>query len=226
MATSGSTNFSQTSREIITGALTLCQEIGRGQTPSAEDGEYARVVLNQMLKTWGAEGRLWLTEEGSVTLLASTASYALTGVRKVLQVRRRITSGATDMVMTDLSRSDYFALPNKASVGSPLSWYFDPQRATKTLYVWPVPDATIAASTTLPYTYARFIEDVDALDDEPDVPQEWLEALTYGLARRLAPTTAIMGTPAWLEIKEASERLYGALSIVDQEDGSVFFQPA
>lgn len=226
MATSGSTNFSQTSREVITGALTLCQEIGRGATPAAEDAEYARVVLNQMVKTWGADGRLWLNAEGSVTLLASTASYALTGVRKVLQVRRRITSGSTDMEMTELSRSDYYALPNKTSTGYPLSWYFDPLRATKTLYVWPVPDATIAAAATLPYTYARFIEDVDALDDEPDVPQEWLEALTYGLARRLGPTTAIMGTPAWEEIKEASERLYGALSSLDQEDASIFFQPA
>ena len=223
MATSGSTNFAQTSREIIAQALTLLQQIGMGATPPAEEAEYARVALNQMIKTWGSAGRLWLQTEGSVTLLASTASYALTGVRKVMSVRRK--TGTNYIPMTEMSREEYYDLPNPASSGSPLNWYFDPQRATKTLFVWQVPDATVAAASTLAYTYARFIEDVDALDDDPDVPQEWIEALTYGLARRLAPAYGATGKPEFAEIKEASERLYAALSSVDQETASIFLQP-
>lgn len=177
-----------------------------------------------MLKTWATAGRLWLQTEGSVTLIASTASYALTGVRKVLSVRRRTSS--IDTPLTELSREEYYDLPNKSQAGTPLSCYFDPQRSTKTLYVWPVPTAAIATSTTLPYTYARFIEDCDALTNDPDVPQEWLEALSYGLARRLAPRfPGIVASAEFAEIKEASERLYAALSSVDQETSSIFFQP-
>lgn len=227
MATSGSSDLSQTSREIISQALYLLQTIQLGSTPEPEEAAFAKTALNQMVKTWGAAGRLWLTEEGSVTLLAATASYALTGVRKVYQVRRRTTSGASDLEMTADSRSDYYARPNKTATGTPLSWFFDPQRTIKTLYVWPVPDATIAAAATLKYTYARYIEDVDALDDEPDVPQEWLEALTYGLAMRLGPPFGALATiPAeYAEIKDTANRLYLALSSSDQEDAAIFLSP-
>lgn len=224
MATSGSTNYAPTSLEIITQALQLIQEVAKGQTPAAEDAEYARVVLNQMIKTWGAEGRLWLETEGSITLLASTSAYAVTGVRKVLQVRRSVSG--SNLILTEDSRSDFYARPNPTSTGTPLNWYQDRQRTTKTIRVWPVPDATIAAITTLPYTYARVIEDVAALNNEPDVPQEWIEALVYGLAKRLAPTSAIVGTPAYAEIKEGAQLLYAALDAVDQESASLFFQPA
>lgn len=225
MATSGSADLTMTSREIVTQAMVLLQQISYGETPAAEDAEQYRISLNLMIKTWGAAGRLWLTEEGSIPLVASTASYALTGVRKVFQVRRRITSTVSDLELREDSRSDYYARPNKASTGAPLAWYFDPQRTTKTLYVWPAPDTTAASTMTLQYTYARFIEDVDALDDEADVPQEWLEALVYGLARRMGPATGSANKPEYAQIKEDAERLYAALSSVDQEEASIMLQP-
>jgi hypothetical protein len=224
MATSGSVDFQLNSRSVVEAALRKLQVVDAEEAVPEGMASEALQALNLMLKTWGASGRLWLTTEGSVTLLASTATYALTGVRKVMDVRRR--TGGLDTPITELSRQEYNDISNKAGVGLPNSWYFDPQRSTKTLYVWYVPNAAIAASTTLRYTYARFIEDCDALDNDPDVPQEWFEALVYGLARRLGPNHEKVGTPEYAEIKEASERLYAALTSIDQETASVFFQPA
>lgn len=225
MATSGSTNFGLNARQIVEQAHLLLGVLDPEESLADAEGDRGLEALNMMLKTWATAGRLWLQTEGSVTLLASTASYALSGVRKVLSVRRRTSS--VDLPLTEWSREDYYDYPTKSAVGTPLNWYFDSQRATKTLFVWPVPNAAIAASTTLPYTYARFIEDCDALTDDPDVPQEWSEALVYGLARRLAPRfPGIVGTADFAEIKEASERLYAALSSADQETSSIFFQPS
>jgi len=225
MATSGSADYQINARQVVEQAHYLLGVQDPEEALSEAMASRGLEALNLMLKTWGAAGRLWLQTEGSVTLLASTASYALTGVRKVMSVRRK--TGTNYLPLTELSRQEYFDLPNPASTGTPLNWYLDTQRATKTLYVWPVPDATVAAASTLPYTYARFIEDCDALTNDPDVPQEWFETLYYGLARRLGPRfPGVVGTPEFNEIKEASQGLYNALSSVDQEASSIFFQPA
>jgi hypothetical protein len=126
------------------------------------------------------------------------------------------------------SRSEYLALSDKASTGTPLGVYLDQQRGTRTLYVYKVPDATIAASTTIRYTYLRVIEDIDALDDDFDVPAEWFEALEYGLAARLAvPYDLFLTNPSKAaKIEERAGVLYAQLSAYDDEDGSVFMQPA
>lgn len=226
MATSGSVNWSLTSRQIISEALENLNVIGIGDTPGPEDAAKALSVLNQMLKTWGTAKRLWLKTEGSVTLVASTASYVLTAAREVLSVRRR-TSGI-DTPLTVMSRQEYYDYPSKSATGMPYQWYFDPQRATRTLYVVSVPTATEAASTTLPYTYIRAIEDADALDNDADLPQEWMETILYGLmARLLVPYSVHLTDPAKAaEVKERAQTLYGQLSAYDDEDTAVFMQPS
>lgn len=225
MATSGSVDWSLTSRQIISEALENIGAMPIGDTPGAEDAAKGLSVLNQMLKTWSTAARLWRLTEGSVTLVAATASYSVPLAQRVTSVRRRTSS--LDTPLTDLDRKAYFNLSNKTSAGVPNSYYFDPQRATRTLYVWPVPDATIAASTTLPYTYLRVIEDADALDNDPDLPQEWMETILYGLMARLTVPyrTALTNAPLAAEIKERAQILYAQLSAFDDEDASVFMQP-
>lgn len=232
MATSSSSDYSRTARLVATPALELIGACPIGETPAAEDAAKALEELNFQVKTWGADPnpKLWLLTEGSVTLLASTASYALSAARKVVSARRRTGTGTSqsDIEINVASRQEYYGIANKLATGSPLTVYFDPQRSARTLYVWPIPDATIAASTTIPYTYLRVIEDLDALDDDFDIPQEWLEALKYGLAARLTiPYKTHLADPvAAQKIEERAASLYAQLSAWDDEDGSVFMQPA
>lgn len=225
MATSGSVDFTLTARELIQNAYELAGVYGDGEAVNANDASSALVHLNLMVKTWGAQERLWVKTETTQALSASTASYTLSAARKVLSVRRRTSS--IDTPLLEISHAEYQDIPSKAQTGYPLQWYFDRQRSTKLLYVWPVPTAAIAASTTLYYTYLRAIEDFDDLANDPDVPQEWLEALTYNLAKRLALLNSVPSTnPArYAEIKQAAELLYAGLSAYDQETASVFLQP-
>lgn len=225
MALSGTTDFTLTSRQIITRALQLVRVLSIGEDPTNEEADDAIAALNLLLKTWGSNKHLWLYDEGSVTLTTSTQSYALTGAYRVTSVRSRINS--QDLPLVQLSRSDYYDLPNKSNTGTPINWYFDPLRSTKTLYIWPTASAALVATgATLRYTSVKVIEDIDALDNEADVPQEWLEALTYTLSDRLCyaygatpvpPTQRGFGT--------MGEQLVAAISVSDQEPVSVYFQP-
>jgi hypothetical protein len=235
MATSGSVNYSLSARQIAAAALELIGVVSIGETPSAEDAAKALEQLNFLVKTWGADAKpkLWQSTEAAVTLVASQAAYTASPVtlaRKVVSIRRRTgtLTAQNDVPLNELSRQDYDNKANKLSTGTPTEYYFDPQRATRSLYVWPVPDATIAASTTLRLTYLRVIEDLDSLDDDFDIPQEWLEVLQYSLAARLAvPYDLHLTNPTKAaEIKGLAQSFYAQLSAFDDESASVFMQPA
>ncbi len=220
MATSGSVDFSLTAREIIAEAFKVAKIVSGGETPTATEMSDAETTLNLMLKTWSAKEHLWIRTEGTQALTASTASYAITGARRMLSVRRRASS--IDTPMNELAREEYYDLPTKSATGTPVSWYFDPQRATRTLYIWPTASAAVATSTVLHFTYLRVIEDIDALENDPDVPQEWLEALVYSLAARLALS---YGSDALQAVTSIANGLVSDLSGQDQEPVSVYFQP-
>lgn len=223
MATSGSTDFSMNARDIITRALRLTKIVGGDETPKASELETGEEVLNLLLKSWSAQEHLWIMTEGTQALSAATTSYVIPAARRMVSVRRRLSGIDTPMI--ELSRQEYFDLPNKSQQGLPTSWFFDPQRATRTLYVWLTPSASIASTVTLHFTYLRVIEDIDALENDPDVPQEWLEALVYALAKRLGAEFGADDKVMAFVIAQGAE-LLDALTLQDQETASIYFQPA
>jgi len=224
VSTSGTIDFTLTSRQIISRALSVIRVIPLGGASTAAEANDAIDALNLLLKTWGANKHLWLYAEGTQALTASTESYVLTGALRVTSVRSR--TNGIDLPLVELSRSDYRDLPTKSATGTPVNWYFDPLRSSKSLYIWPTASAAVAAATVLKYTYSRFIEDVDALDNEADVPQEWLEALTYSLSDRLAFTYGASPVPATdRRYATMGEQLVAQISVSDEEPGSVYLQP-
>lgn len=78
MATSGSTNFSQSRNEVILDALSLlgCNSIGKD--PAPEDIAVCSRFLNKMIKAWQAQGlHLWTKEEGILFLTPYVGQYDL-----------------------------------------------------------------------------------------------------------------------------------------------------
>lgn len=223
MATSGSTNFAMTAAEMIEKAFLVAKITWPGASPTHAESEGARLDLNLRLKTLSAKEHLWLLTEGSQALTASTASYAIAAARRMLSVRRRASS--IDTPMCELARAEYYDLPTKAATGTPVNWYFDPQRSTRSLYVWPTATAAVAASTVLHFTYLRVIEDIDALENDPDIPQEWLEAIIYDLAVCLAGQYGDRSGADISVLRLEAKALMDALASQDQEPVSVYFQP-
>lgn len=187
MATSSSIDSNLTARELITFALREINVTAQSETPSAEDANRGRERLNLMLKSWMRYEQLWRITEGYILLVANVAGYSLTPrPYRINDVRYR-NSSSSDTIMTPMSREQYFTLPDKTITGTPTQWYFDPQRDTDSIYTWPVL-STINSTTPerLQVTYQRRFEDVDTLDENVDIPQQYLEVVGYNLASRLA----------------------------------------
>lgn len=187
MATSGSTNFSLNARDLCAFALKKIRVVGHTETMAPEDAETALEALNLMLKGLQLEApSLWRQTEGSVALQSGTASYTLSPHPfRVYDARYRSTAGV-DLPMYEMTRQEYMDLPLKTSAGVPTCYYVDYQRGAATLSVWPVP--ANATTETVQYTFQRIVEDLDSLNDEIDIPQEYLETVGYQLAARLAET--------------------------------------
>lgn len=185
MATSSSTDFSLNARGVITFALQLLRRApAEGTGVSGIHARNAKRDLNLMMKSWQVSGPHLARETfGSVSLANATSSYALSPrPYRLIEARYRNTSGI-DIPMLEMTRQEYVDLPNKSSSGIPTSYYLDIQRDAVNLYVWPV-KATVTTET-IQYSYQRIFEDIDSLDNDIDVPQEWLETIGYCLADRM-----------------------------------------
>jgi hypothetical protein len=121
-----------------------------------------------------------------------------------------------------LTRQEYNQLGNKTSSGVPVQLYYNPLLTYGEINVFPVPDATVAAAYTVKFVYQRPFEDFLISADNPDFPQEWLEALKYGLAVRLAPEYGLPVQERQLLGQEAKAAKDLALSY-GTEEGSVYF---
>ena len=76
MATSGSTNFSVTRDQLISGALRLCGVIAEGETATTEQINNGAEALNMLVKRLYADGMpLWAMKQYSVPLTSGTSAY-------------------------------------------------------------------------------------------------------------------------------------------------------
>jgi hypothetical protein len=223
LATSGSIDFTLTARDVVEYALRKIGALDITQTADADEAAAALVELEVMLKEWALTGPYLFTKrETSQTLVAATASYSLSSTKPIrfLEARYRDVNGR-DLPMEELTREEYLELPLKTSQGIPTTFYFDPQPNSWTLYVWPV----LAAATTeaVRYSYQRRIEDVDDLNNDLDIPQEWLSTVGYALAARLLDDYGIADVVAERIIARSEAMLASARAF--QRDTRVMFQP-
>lgn len=225
MTTSGTAAFNLTTTQLIEAAfnaLGVAQE-GEALTPRMySDGLRG---LNLLVKTWGAHPRLWILTEGTLALIYGVAAYSIVPkVLRVISVRRRQSNIDTPLNM--LSRQEYFDQPNKTeSPSTPVSFYFDPQATTGTLYLWPAPDTQAVAQYGIYYTYVRRMDSMLASNDDLDMPQEWQEPVIWNLAKRLMTQYPVNdGNLAQIVLGMAKET-YDNLLAFDNEPASLYMQP-
>ena len=183
MATSGTATFNLDLVELVEEAF----ERAGGEVRSGYDLRTARRSLNLLLADWANRGlNLWTFEEGSVSLVAGTATYALPAdTVDIIEHVLRTGSGASqsDMTMTRTSVSTYAAIPNKLATGRPLQLLVT-RTATPTVTVWPVPDG--GGPYTLRYWRLRRLQDAGTGVQTQDVPFRVLPALVAGLSYHVA----------------------------------------
>ena len=202
MTTSGTATFDLDLTDLVEEAF---ERAGR-ELRSGYDLRTARRSLNLLFADWTNRGvNMWTLEQGTVPLVAGTASYTLpTDTVDIVEhaIRNGTGTNQADMAITRLPVNTYAALTNKNVQGRPVQLYVDRQRAAPVVYLWPVPsDSTY----TLVYWRMRRIQDAGSGVNTMDVPFRFLTAMVAGLAYYIA-----------LKLPEGQERLPGLKAIYDE----------
>jgi len=169
----------------------------------------------------------------SVTIASGLASAAASGnsvftftslIKRPLRVigaRRKTFAEDSEIEVTQFSRFDYFNQPNKESQGSVVKYYYSPQLDNGRFYVW---QTASSINDFVRITYERPIEDIDDKTDNLDMPVEWLQAIIYNLAARLADDyDAPVSKVQSVTVKAAV--FLDEIKGWDEEPSSINFQP-
>jgi hypothetical protein len=211
MATSGTAVFDLDLTEVIDEAAERCgYEIRSGY-----DLRTARRSLSLLLVDWANRGlNLWTLEQGTIPLVAGTATYSLpVDTVDLLETVIRTGSGVSqvDIALSRISVSTYATIPNKTSQGKPIQMWVE-RLATPRLTLWPVPDASVPYS--LVYWRMRRLQDAGTGVNTQDVPFRFLPALVAGLAYHLS-----MKLPGGLDRMPMLKQQYDeAWTLAEQED--------
>ena len=187
------------------------------------NGTFTITVTNPSTYTYTALGAVDSGVEAGATTAQLQGFDDIPRPEKILDVSR-IDSSGNAVGLTSLTRKEYDELPNATTTGTPTQYHYERTLGAGRLHLWPTADATAVTAYTLSVVYQARIEDVDSSTDLFDFPPEWLEALTYGLAKRLAPRYGVSLEERQLLNRDARDALDLAKEY-DVEEGSIYLQP-
>jgi hypothetical protein len=232
MTTSGTASFNLEVTDLIEEAFERCgAELRTGYNLRT-----ARRSMNLLTIEWANRGiNLWTIEEGSIPLVAGTATYNLpVDTIDLLEHVVRTSPGTpnqTDINISRISVSTYSSIPNKTSQGRPIQIYVDRRSGATnpvsgvqfpTVTVWPAPEN--GSAYTLVYWRMRRIQDAGNGTNTQDIPFRLLPCLVAGLAYYLSlKLPEAMNRIDMLKVAYEEQWMYA--SGEDREKASVRFVP-
>jgi len=232
MSTSGVTTNQLTQYQFIDAALRTLGVLALDQTPETTQYTNALVKLNGLVGELRVKGlQIFQRTTYTMTLTNGISSYNIgTGLTlntpyplHLLQAIRLDANSSTRVDMDIIANSNFNRLPSNSS-GVPIQITYQPKMNMGVVQLWPTPDNYSATNVTIQLTYLRPLEYFSSSTDTADFPEEWVSAIIYNLAVRLAPEYGIPLQDRSLLIKEAETYLKTAEDN-SFEDGSIFFQP-
>lgn len=190
MSTSGTYTWSPELVEIYDEAFERC-----GiplETLAAKHLRAARRSMEFMLSELANGGvHLWAVDQQTVNLTQGVPTFNCPeGTIAVLDMILR--RDGVDVNVFPMQRDEYLAIPSKTQQGLPSRYYFNREETTPTITLWSDP---ILSTDQIIYYRMRRLQDAGDATNTLDVPYRWYEAMTAGLAARLALKFAIEREP-------------------------------
>ena len=219
MAVSGTYNFNLDIDEVIQEATEMIGgEDTLGHTPAS-----ARRSINLMLKDWQNRGiLLWTTSTTTVTVVASTTSYDLSGstINALEVVLRR---DNTDIQLTRITPEEYLIIPAPTQTGRPTQYSIRRGRDNPVMSVWPIPENS---TDELILEIVSELEDVNkSAIQNADLPKRFLPALTCGLSYYLSMKRPLIPDTKIAMLKANYEEILARAMEEDRERASIYLLP-
>ena len=223
MATSGVANFNLDLTEIVEEAF---ERVG-GEMRTGYDLRTARRSLNLMFADWANRGiNMWTFEQGSIPLVAGTATYDLPAdtvdlLEHVIRTGAGSASTQADLTITRISVSTYATIPNKLQQARPIQVWIE-RLNTPRITVWPVPD------DSQPYVFVYWrlkrIQNAGEGVNTMDMPFRFIPCMVAGLAYYLSLKVP-GGTERLGILKQQYDEAWQNAADEDREKAAIRFVP-
>lgn len=193
MTTATTSTYAPSAQRLIDLALTDIGVAGQGSAVDPNLRAQALDVLNLVLKELDSEGAFLVNiTRRTLPLVSGTSSYVLTNdVRDLDEPARYTQAGATyGSQVTSMARDEYMSLPDRTIQGPVYRYYQEKSLDATgiqqiTLYLFPVPPNT---GDSLEYAACLRMKDVTDISQTIPLPQNWFQAVRWGLGANLAPS--------------------------------------
>jgi len=162
----------------------------------------ARRSLNIMFQEWENRGvHLWKVKLAKVPLILGQAEYSFatdsinfpSDISEILEAYYRNNSTTTapqDIALTQISRSQYNATPNKLVQGTPSQFYVE-RKINPSIFLYATPNSSVSSTTTpssfqFCFYYLSKIENPGAYTNVSDVVNRFYPCMMSGLAYYLS----------------------------------------
>lgn len=179
-----------TVRQLIEGSLRLIEEVGEGQSMTAQQGADGLFALIAMLDSWSIQPGMIFTEtQEDLTLTANDGEYTIgTGgdlntTRPSKIMNASIVSGNLIYPLELFSREQWASLGDLSISRIPEALYFDGNYPLATVRLYPKP----SAAYTLRLFSQKPLTNFSALADSIAMPAGYERAMRYNLAVEFAP---------------------------------------
>lgn len=130
---------------------------------------------------------LWTVDLQSIPLVQGQATYSIPAETVMITdayVRTGSGTSSIDRIIFPISEAEYAAISNKNTQGTPTQFWFN-RLISPTITLYLTPDGN--GPYTIYYYRVRQLQDaIPSNGQNIDVPYRWLDAVTAGLAHRLA----------------------------------------
>lgn len=223
-------SYSYVKTEIKTAASSGAGTIDVDSITGISNADNIGIVLSDGTLQWttvnGTPSGNTITLSANLTAGASVDAhvYAYTTkaerLLKLVNGRIKINDGS-EIPITQVSREKYFDLSVKSTQSTTNEYYYNPSLNNGTLYVY---GTAASVNDTFHFSGQRQIQDFDASTDTADFPQEWYEAIIYGLAYRLSFDYGLSAQKK-SEIKQMADDALISVLEFDNEDVPLKFVP-
>lgn len=219
---SGTYNFLPSLGDII---ITAFQRIGIRPAEILQQHLQQAIMEMNLLQTKlsNLQPNLWDVDLQTLPLVQGTATYSIPAETVMItNAYIRVGNGTSsiDRLIFPISQTEYAALSNKFVQAPPTQFWFN-RLISPTITLYQVPDG--GGPYTLYYYRVRQIQDATLPNGfQIEVPYRWLDALTAGLAHRLAAVFA----PQLEQIRKMdAEEAWRIAATQDTENTPMFIAP-
>lgn len=181
-----------TVRDIVTDAMSALGE----QTTDDSDLQVGVGVLRRMLGTWANEGMtVYTTTEGTITLVAGTATYSTTTLstgRPVAVQSMFLRLDGIDYPVEPVNETEFDGIAYKSAQGLPTVFCYEPSYPNGSFSFYPIPSAAYVAHVKGNYPLISGTLD---LTTSVSLPHGYEAAIVDNLAVKLAPHFGIEASP-------------------------------